>query len=62
VAEHLDSGPGFAARGTWNVSGSVGHWGHVHQRTNRYEARFVVRPVDGTWRITELELLQEERV
>jgi len=62
VSEHLDTGPGFAARCTWQVTGSVGHWGHVHQRTNRYEARFEVRPMEGSWRITKLDLLQEERV
>ena len=53
---------GFVTRCTWNVSGSVGHWGHIHTRTNQYEARFTVRAVDGAWKITELELLQEQRV
>jgi hypothetical protein len=53
---------GFRGEYTWNVYASVGHWGHVHQRTNQYVARFVVKAVDGTWRITELELLQEERL
>jgi hypothetical protein len=53
---------GFAARCRWNVSGSVGHWGHVHQRTNRYEADLTVKPVDGVWKITALELLEEERL
>ena len=55
------TGSGFEAVCTWNVSGSVGHWGHLHQRTNQYEARFVVIPVDGAWKITQLEMLQEER-
>ena len=51
------------ADGTWNVAGSVGHWGHVHQRQqNQYQARFVVNAVDGLWKITDLELLQEERL
>ncbi len=60
--ESLPGEVGFIARCTWNVSGSVGHWGHVHQRRNQYEARFVVKAVDGAWKITDLELLQEERL
>jgi hypothetical protein len=52
---------GFESLATWSVSGSVGHWGHVHQRTNQYQARLTVQAVDGRWRIGALELLQEER-
>ncbi len=52
---------GFESLCTWTVSGSVGHWGHVHQRTNRYQARLSVKDVDGRWKITALDLLQEER-
>jgi len=55
-------GGGFVSHLTWNVLGSVGHWGHIHQRMNQYEARFVIRVVDGEWRITALELLQERRL
>lgn len=52
---------GFMARALWNVAGSVGHWGHVHTRTNQYEAELTVQPVDGQWKVTDLEVLQEER-
>ncbi len=62
AAETLDGGPGFLARCTWNVKGSVGHWGHVHQRTNRYQAELTVQPLAGHWKITELDLLHEERI
>jgi hypothetical protein len=61
-AEALNGEAGFLARCTWNVRGSVGHWGHIHQRTNQYEAELTVQPVDGHWKITDLELLQEERL
>jgi len=53
---------GFLAHCRWNVIGSVGHWGHIHQRTNQYEAELTIRPVDAHWKITGLELLREERV
>ncbi len=55
-------GGGFVATATWVVRGSVGHWGHLHERVNRYRAELDVRPVDGAWKVTELELLQEERL
>jgi len=55
-------GGGFVSHLTWQVMGSVGHWGHIHQRTNQYEARITVEVVDGRWKITGLELLEEIRV
>jgi len=61
-SEPLDGATGFAAQGTWNVAGSVGHWGHIHQRRNQYEARFTVEAIDGVWKFTGLEILQEERL
>jgi len=53
---------GFVAHTLWNVAGSVGHWGHVHTRTNQYEAELTIQPVDGAWKVTDLEILQEERI
>ena len=62
----LASEPGregaFTAQATWNVSGSVGHWGHVHQRRNQYQAELYVTPIDGVWKLAHLEILQEERL
>jgi hypothetical protein len=55
-------GAGFRARSTWNVAASVGHWGHIHQRRNQYVAELSVEPVNGVWKITALELIQEERL
>ena len=62
TAQQLGAGEGFNARCSWTVAGSVGHWGHVHQRRNQYEAEIEVRPVDGAWKITALEVMQEERL
>jgi len=53
---------GLAASCTWDVMGSVGHWGHTHTRENRYNARFTIESIDGAWKITGLELLEEERL
>ena len=60
-AEPGDGG-GFVARATWNVAGSVGHWGHVHQRRNQYRAELAVAPRDGTWKLVDVEILEEQRL
>jgi hypothetical protein len=46
----------------WNVAGSVGHWGHIHQRTNIYHANVTVEDIDGDWKLSGLEILEEERL
>ncbi len=60
--EPVGDGIGFTADCRWNVAGSVGHWGHIHQRRNQYNALVTVRAIEGAWRITEMELLSEERL
>jgi hypothetical protein len=55
-------GGGFLAHVTWVVGGSVGHWGHLHQRRNKYQAELDVRPIDGDWKLVGLQVLQEERL
>ena len=52
---------GFEASCAWKVRGRVGHWGHFHDRTNLYQATFLVEPVNGTWKITGLALQTRER-
>ncbi len=53
---------GFVADAGWNVGGTVVHFGHRHFRQNRYEARVVVVPVDGSWKIQSITILDEERL
>lgn len=60
--EPLRGEQGFRSRAKWNVSGSVGHWGHIHQRVNQYEADLTLQVLDGAWKITSLNVLQEERL
>jgi hypothetical protein len=50
----------FDAR--WTALGSVGHWGHIHTRKNQYHAIIAVEPVDGSWKITALDVLEEKRI
>ena len=49
-------------RSKWTAMGTVGHWGHIHTRKNRYEANIIAEPVDGDWKITHMELLEEKRI
>lgn len=46
----------------WSAQGSVGHWGHIHNRKNMYDAIISLEPLDGAWKIINLELLEEKRV
>lgn len=53
---------GFQYRCRWTVNGTVEHWGHIHARTNEYDALFAVEPRDNAWKITGLEVLGEQRL
>jgi len=46
----------------WSVAGSVGHWGHIHQRINGYRANLEISEIDGVWKLTGLEILEEQRL
>lgn len=55
-------GWGFVFRCDWTVNGTVEHWGHIHSRTNQYDALFTVQACEDGWKITDLEVLGEKRV
>lgn len=59
VCEKKDS---FAATAEWVTIGQITHWGHTHERTNQYEALITASLFESDWRISELDLLNEERV
>ena len=52
----------FAVKTTWTVAGTVEHWGHIHTRTNQYQAIFYLEPVDDAWKLTGMNLLDEQRL
>jgi len=54
--------PTYAIRGQWTATGTVGHWGHVHTRQNQYDAIVTVKADRGDWKISGLELLEEQRI
>ena len=65
---HFDVSPsegrplGLEFQATWTAQGTVGHWGHIHARKNQYVANITVEAVDGVWKITGLDLLEEKRI
>ena len=59
---HPDRPLALTFKSTWTALGTVGHWGHVHMRKNQYEANLTVEPVDGVWKITGLEMIEEKRI
>jgi hypothetical protein len=52
----------FNLNAVWNAAGTVGHWGHIHMRRNRYKALVTVKPIEGAWKIVALEMLDETRI
>lgn len=65
LAPDLDSGlsdrPSFGFRSQWDLVGTVEHWGHIHERTNQYDARFQVELIDDQWKITAMQVLDESQ-
>ena len=63
VPGHVPGTPAdFVVRTRWSILGTVGHWGHVHRRANRYEADLRLSAAGGTWKITGFEVLEQERL
>jgi hypothetical protein len=58
----VDEDNSFAAEVNWTVNGSVGHWGHIHQRSNRYQAILNIVAEQNQWKLQKMNVLQEERL
>ena len=60
-ADQTNPWPAFAIRATWQVAGTVEHWGHVHERENQFEAVFSIKPVNNNWKITRMDILGQQQ-
>jgi hypothetical protein len=49
-------------RARWNATGTVGHWGHTHMRTNSYDALVTLGRIGSQWKIADIDILEEERI
>lgn len=54
--------PAVQLESRWRVRGTVYHWGHVHNRTNEYSARYTIAQRGDTWKITGVEVLTQRRI
>ena len=62
-AERADDGDlAYRIRGNWTATGTVGHWGHIHERRNEYPATLTHEPIDGAWKLVDVEILDEVRL
>jgi hypothetical protein len=57
-----DTDNSFTVIADWTVNGSVGHWGHIHQRSNRYQALLTIAVDEQQWKLQTMTVLQEERL
>jgi len=62
VEEVSSENKGMAYQCKWIVRGDVGHWGHIHRRTNQYSAILNVKPVDGVWKLFDIDIIEETRL
>jgi hypothetical protein len=53
---------GFIERVTWQVTGTVEHWGHIHTRVNEYTADLGIAPAGGAWKIVSLDVTKQTQV
>lgn len=61
IARNDDAGT-FDLQTEWVAVGNVTHWGHTHQRDNRYKAILRVGAFDDTWKISKMRIQTENRV
>lgn len=53
---------GFRERVTWQVTGTVEHWGHIHTRVNEYTADLGIDSSDKTWKINSMKVVKQAHV
>jgi hypothetical protein len=53
---------GFGERVTWQVEGTVEHWGHIHTRVNEYTADLGITPQEGAWKIVSMKVVRQSQV
>ena len=53
---------GFAERVTWQVQGTVEHWGHIHTRINEYSADLKIESAGASWKIIALNVVRQSQV
>ena len=55
-------GGAYSVSANWDVYGSVSHWEHTHYRCNSYRAVVTIIPTEDYWKITNIEITDEQRI
>jgi len=53
---------GFSERVTWQVTGTVEHWGHIHTRINEYTADLGIAKTAGAWKLSSLAVAAQSQI
>lgn len=53
---------GFRERVTWQVTGTVEHWGHIHTRVNEYTGDLGIYSSGKTWKINSMKVVKQAHV
>lgn len=62
IEELVKSGDAFKIKGKWDVSGTVSHFGHTHDRRNRYGAILTLLSINKQWKIIDIDVIEENRI
>ena len=62
VEEVSSDEEGISFKCKWVVKGDVGHWGHIHSRSNQYAAILNVKPENGIWKLYDIDIIEEVRL
>jgi hypothetical protein len=57
VKDIQDLEAGFRTLAEWTAEASAGHWGHAHRRRLRFTALMELMPVDDTWKLVGLTVV-----
>lgn len=52
----------FMVDAKWRITGKVRHFGHIHERVNRYKATLTLTTNEAIWQILNIEILEESRL
>lgn len=53
---------GYTIESDWEVLGKVSHYGHTHERLNKYGATFMLEPRGRQWKICEINITDQKRI
>jgi len=62
VIELEDGSQSYSVESRWSALGGVTHWGHTHERLNKYTATFHLEPREGQWKICDINITEQKRI